>query len=77
MGTDGKEFYENAIKEMEHFIELEDFLTAREFGKMAGLERMTSKREMIAYLRQTIHEYKVILSWFYEAERAKQRKTAK
>lgn len=52
-----KEFYKEAIAEMERYLSNANFYSKKEFGRMVGLEWMSSKREMIANLERKIREY--------------------
>ena len=56
-----KEFYIEAIKEMENYISNENFYTKKEFGKMTGLNYMSTKKQMIKSLKSKIEEYRSLL----------------
>lgn len=57
-----KEFYIEAIKEMQNYIDNEPFYSKKEFGKLTGLEWKPSKKDMIESLQNKIEEYKLALS---------------
>lgn len=57
-----KEFYKEAIEEMERYLSNANFYSKKEFGRMVGLEWMSSKREMVDALKRKVKEYKEKLS---------------